>query len=806
MSEDRLEKALEALKQEPVDSAAMETAQQRVRRKLESETPLCDDFRRDFQDYMRNRLPESRRLLLEDHLGRCPGCRAHLAEIKGESKVHTMPERRVSRRPRLLAWAVAAAVLLCGIYLGRGSIDRLLAPRGPIATVASVDGRIFLVPNGMLKVGDTLSRDQVVRTAAGTHARLRLSDGSLVDLNQSTELSVQGAWSGDSIQLKRGDIIVQAARQQTGHHLRVRTRDSLTSVRGTVFAVSSGISGSLVSVVEGSVAVQYADTSVLLSPGEQEATNPQLESTVQDAVSWSPDADTYISMLSSLVQVGRQIAELPRPQLPAQSGLLPYLPSNVVVYGAIPNLGDNIDQAVDIIENQAAVNTYVSQWWNSDNGRNLKAMIDAVQTLTPHLGNEIAFGICANPPSGPNVPVILAMVLPDEKDGLNQALQAFGTESNPAPLAYYLNDTLLVASNTNDNLSRLIEQLGKGASTPFASEIAARYSQGANWLLGIDAHSMLSLADNAPPFIQNQQVKRVFFSNRNASGVPENEMTLAFEGPRTSLASFIADTGSGGAAEYIPADAPVAGYIATLQPQQMFEEIVAQIATDNPEILDNLEQVKAGIGIDISNDLAYALGSEAAFSVESISTAGPAWTLSVMVNDSDTLEGSLQKLVDAFNAGLVNAGEAKSVLYSRQTIDGRQWSSIQPDWTPIGITWTYDHGYLVAASDRATALRAITARNDGSPLVWSAAFQQQYPASVGLYPSGFFWLNPKGALQDFAALIRNPEYQDLVSGSEPILVVCDAKSEQIRTVSRDRVSNLLTYMLMLRGLSAEQSE
>ena len=37
---------------------------------------------------------------------------------------------------------------------------------------------------------------------------------------------------------------------------------------------------------------------------------------------------------------------------------------------------------------------------------------------------------------------------------------------------------------------------------------------------------------------------------------------------------------------------------------------------------------------------------------------------------------------------------------------------------PFGVTWTYDQGYLVAASDRGSAERAIATRNGGSPLVW----------------------------------------------------------------------------------------
>ncbi len=107
---------------------------------------------------------------------------------------------------------------------------------------------------GSLEAGAAIGERESVRTGPGAHAVLRLADGSMVDVNERTELFVTAAWSGQAIHLQRGDIIVKAAKQRRGR-LRVLTRDSIASVKGTVFAVSAGMGGSVVSVVEGSVAV-----------------------------------------------------------------------------------------------------------------------------------------------------------------------------------------------------------------------------------------------------------------------------------------------------------------------------------------------------------------------------------------------------------------------------------------------------------------------------------------------------------------------------------------------------------------------
>src|SRR5262249_21747368 len=144
------------------------------------------------------------------------------------------------------------------------------------------------------------------------HAVLRLADGSTVDVNQRTELFVTAAWSGQAIHLQRGDVIVKAAKQRRGR-LRVLTRDSIASVKGTVFAVSAGMAGSVVSVVEGSVAVNQPGRDVLLSPGHQAASNPALATSVAQAVSWSPNADEYLQILASFAKIERQMAQVTSP-------------------------------------------------------------------------------------------------------------------------------------------------------------------------------------------------------------------------------------------------------------------------------------------------------------------------------------------------------------------------------------------------------------------------------------------------------------------------------------------------------------
>jgi hypothetical protein len=120
---------------------------------------------------------------------------------------------------------------------------------------------------------------------------------------------------------------------------------------------------------------------------------------------------------------------------------------------------------------------------------------------------------------------------------------------------------------------------------------------------------------------------------------------------------------------------------------------------------------------------------------------------------------------------------------------------------PFGLTWTYDGGYMVVASDRATAGRAISTRNGGSALVWSPAFQGQLPASAGIHPSAFAWLNTKGALGLFSALSSNQAVTNLLAERDPVLVLFDGRPELIHAASRTRLSGVIIDAMLLESLS-----
>jgi hypothetical protein len=798
MSEDRLEKTLEALKNEIISDDELSRAHDRVLEKLsQPERSLCETFQLQLDDYLESRLNSNHILLMEDHLSRCQNCRAKLSEKKNIYTAIAMPTRRTSRWTRWGSWAAAAALVFSILYLGRDRIDTALA-QGPRATVDTVQGNLYLVPKGILKPGASLGENQAVRTGPKSRAILRLADGSRVEINERTEVSVHAAWSGKVIRLQRGDIIVQAAKQHRGY-LRVQTRDAVASVKGTIFSVSAGLSGSQVSVLEGAVAVAQAGSEVFLKPGEQTASNSALISSIRDRFSWSLNAGNYASILASLSKIEQQLAVMHSDPMRLQAELLQYLPSNTVVYGAIPNLSGMLGQAMNLAEQQSSENPAFGQWWSSANGQILKQLAERVYAVGDLLGDEVIFTFSLNPSvPGENVPMILAEIRPGKRSALESELSDITSLHSRTPMSFAVTDKLMIVSDSAAHLQWLNAHLGQGAMTPFTNEILAHYQRGTGRLLGMDIGSMLGMKGTARnSMVASQKLKYIFLEQRNPDGAEENELALTFNGPRMGLASFLADSGSGGAAEYISSDAIAAASVATREPRQLFEEMTSRLA---PLAHAELSQ-EGSLRLRFANDLASALGTESAFGIESISTSGPVWVLAALVNDQAGFDLVIRRLVDECNARFARAGRNERIFLTQETINGQKWTTLQLSGAPLKTTWTYDQGYLVAASDRGAAMRAIAVRQSGASLIWSRAFQQQLPASAGNHPSGFAWLNTRGSLASFAGFAPNPAFKQILAGREPILAVFNATTEQIRAASRTRIPSFIMDLMLMRSLS-----
>jgi len=435
----------------------------------------------------------------------------------------------------------------------------------------------------------------------------------------------------------------------------------------------------------------------------------------------------------------------------------------------------------------------------------LRQIVDRVRSVSSLLGDEVVFSL-ASAGALDAVPVVMARVQANQRAALTSALDGLFAEAGESsrPYPYSVSDELMVVSDSPAHLAWALDHLGQGAASPFATAIGDRYKRGAGWLISVDAAPVVAMSagDDAPPIelASMTGVKFLFLEQRSPAGAEENEVTVTFQDGRKGMASWLADAGSGGAAEYLPADALVAGYLSMREPGQLFQEFTALISKQQPSFQSDLTQLEEKLGAGFIASLTAAMGTEVAFALQGFSASGPTWQMAALANDPAVIDNSVSRAVEAFNAELAPDEQDNRAILGQESAGGRTWKTLKAGGLPFGVTWTYDGGYMVVASDRGTAERAIATRNGGSALVWSAAFQGQLPASAGIHPAAFGWVNTKGALGILSALSPNQAVNGLLAERDPVLVVFDGKPDQIHVASRTRLSGAIIDAMMLQSL------
>ena len=663
---------------------------------------------------------------------------------------------------------------------------------------------MYQLPQGLLSPGAELFEDDVVRTPVGARATLALADGSRVEMNQRTELSLHAAWSGQTVRLGHGDVLVEAAKQRRGR-LRVVTRDSIASVKGTVFAVSSATAGSLVSVVEGSVEVSQPGSNGVLGAGDQAASHKALESIgIEQAISWTDDAEKYYALLAEVIAIEEELAERPGPAPRTEARLLPHLPAGVQVYFAIPNMNGTIREALSIVKRRRGDSAELEEWWSSDHGQELTGLLDRIQAITPLLGEEVvcAFALDATAEEPDEViPLLLAEVQAGREDDLRDAI---GNIAGDEEIHFQIADGLLLISDSAEHIAEMAASLGSGASSPFATEIAGRYDGGVGWLAAMDVATLGLDTQNlgeASQILGISSMNYLFFEQGSLGGSPgsssqANEATLSFRASRSGMASWLASPGPAGSAEYVSSEAVVVASAAVRDPRQAFDEILSALGEDS-EFAQELRTFEAETGVNIGLDIADSLGTDVTFAVERPSVPMPGWVIVFEAVNPGALDETARRLVETYNTH--RDPEQIQLTLSQETVNGRDWHSISVDSEFMGLHWTYDRGYLIASMDRAIAARAVAVRESGSALIQTAGFQQRFPATSSLHHSGFFWFNTNGVLADLAALVSSPAIEKLMGSRDPVLVVVDGEAEQISAASRTRLTSWLLDALLVGG-------
>ncbi len=294
-------------------------------------------------------------------------------------------------------------------------------------------------------------------------------------------------------------------------------------------------------------------------------------------------------------------------------------------------------------------------------------------------------------------------------------------------------------------------------------------------------------------------VRFAFFEQRRTAAGDEHEIMLRFAPGGPSLASWLDSTGNSTAAEYFSRQASVVFAGSSREPRKIYDEVIAQMTKLRPRRPAKLAEAERRLGIRLGDDIAGALGTDFAVGIETPAVPVPGWLAVVEVRRPATLDASITKLVDALNAELAAQGASPRLALKQETAGGRVWMTLTAEASPATVTWTYHGVFLVAGPDRATVERAIATRESGLTLVQHPEFRTLLPASTGVHPAGFLWLNAADSIRQLASGLSSPALKTLLANRGPALVTFTSDGERIRAASRSSFASLLLDAMLAGG-------
>jgi hypothetical protein len=859
MSDHKFDRLLSEIRNEAIDDRIVAEASDRVWSSMSASPSApfsmqklrgCEDFQALIPAYLEKNLPEARRLLVQDHVYQCVACRHAVEQARhGEIQIVHRPTWQTDRQTKtapsgfaVWRWAMsAAAVAVAGVAtlaLWNGFFPGQHVVRGSVQNVdgslyAVVDDQVRLIPAGyQIRNGDE------IRTAKGSNAVVRLLDGSLVEMDERSDLSVSRQWKGTTIRLDGGHIIVQAAKQRTGR-LYVATDDCLVSVKGTIFSVNHGTKGSRVAVIEGVVRVSAGDQTTDLRAGDEQTSTSSLSKVpIQNEIAWSRNSATYLALLGDFALLQKQFEAIPGPGLRYSSDLLPYVPDNTAVYAAIPNLAATLGEASQLFQDRLQQSPALRSWWNQQHGKSPKLtdLMDQLKTFSSYLGDEIVFAV---PKEGANYssPIMLARVRqPGLEDFLQGELKHYsGTGPAPGslqivhdlsavpqlanhPFLVYVNNGVLVASPDVAELQRTVARMQEsGAShfteTPLYEQVLHAYQQGASWLFCADMEQIVAqhVHDGSehqlPPGIGD--VRYLMLERREVGGKTENQAALTFASERRGVASWLAAPASMGGLEFVSPDASMVSSLVIKNPKSILEEMFQMIGSGDQNFQQDLEQFETKTGVRVVDDIAAPLGGEVTFAFDGPVLPTPRWKVILEVYDPATLQSTIGKLIESFNREAGNSG-GPFQLAQRQVGSQTYYTLHNSEQRNLEIDYTYVDSYLIAGPDIGTLSRAIQDRQSGNSLTHSQTFQALLPSDGYTNFSAIFYHNTGPVVGPLVEQIKTigtltPQQQrsiaTLQANTAPGLIYAYGESDRIVVASDSGFMgfDLGTLMTLERG-------
>jgi hypothetical protein len=833
----RLRTAVQALQADEPEAAQVAVSARRVADRLGINTvnesrvdtiTSCDDVQCLFGSYRAGTLSHARSLLIEAHIRDCSTCGRRFKGGSAAVLDWSAPRARrvVAWHPQIFGWASASAVAILVTLFFVYTVYWQVPP-GVRAEVQSIDGAAYRISDTgdrRLSPGEKLGEGETLRTSGGGHAVLRLTDGSTIEVNERSVVGVGARGRNMTVSLGNGAVIVQAAKRTLGH-LYVKTPDCRVAVTGTVFSVNTGLKGSRIAVLQGSVHVLHEGIDTLATAGNQVTTNDNLSpEPVSEQISWSHDRDKYLVLLAQFATLRQQIEQIPFPQPRYSSDLLGRVPANTTLYISVPNLGDFLSEANQTFHDQLKQSPVLQEWWNSGHASNMAdfdALVENIHQMSKYLGDEVV--IVGNRQAKNSGFAIIADV---KQGGLDDFLKKQFPASNSKPGITVLDRHSLsganaisqgnrsgyavvreheaIFSNNIATLALINAQLNAGTSgfetSGFGQQISAAYGRGAGIILAADIHQMIGnqtremhITKRANEAMEKSGIESVSYliaEHREVNGQPENRVDLQFSGTRQGVVSWLAAPAPIGSLNFVTPNAAIAVAALSKDPKAIADDLIAMAVPNGDSQKNGFTEAEEKLQINFREDLAANLGGDFLLSLDGPVLPTPSWKAVIEVNDSDRLEQTLERLTEAIRKQ-ADANPAHSITIEPSDAGGQRYYSVQDTVTGnVVAQYTYANGYMIVAPSRALLIQALQTYSTGNSLANSTAFKALLPKDTNENYSAVAYQNLSPVLTPLLAQLSGDTadaVRKLAADARPTAICARGEQSRIEAASDSRL-------------------
>jgi hypothetical protein len=584
------------------------------------------------------------------------------------------------------------------------------------------------------------------------------------------------------------------------------------------------------------------------SPSTDSPTTTKKPSTYKsDDMAWLQEALKDPEFMKALEHLSQRLTtELQYPGPRTQSRILPRLSDSTGFYAAFPNYGQTLHEAQQIFQdelrNSPTLQDFIRKNKLEKDEPKFEEALQKLYEVSEYLGDEVVLtsSFKGSEPSG----VMIAEV---RKPGLKEFLEKMSHEWDPMAkeplrvldrqqlasatdhpgqglIVLVRQDVVVIGFNTA-TLRKYDGQLDGGPGTFAASVIGKRlmqaYQSGTGTILGADLQNLLTLVPQNPPQTRTMLEKSGFsdmkyavmdskLSGKNAT----TQMELVFNGPRRSIASWIAAPAPLGSLEFMSPTSYVAEAFRLKPLTQIYDDIV-ELAGPNATAM--LPQMEANFNVSLKQDLLSKLSGEIGFEMQAppVPPAGGSSGHMVMeppklkfilgVSDAVGLQQTLKRLLAQSPVQPQEHMEDGVTFYSLSTPSA--------NGPGMEINYFFLDGYLIVATTREQAQEALRAHRSGTSLAHSSqlAAQGQSPrASMMAYQNSSPFLSAiaQRLSPDTAAI-----FSKALSSSEPATTFMYGYADEtsIRGTANNNIASgtsvgLIAAAIVLPNLLRSRSE